>query len=186
MKKRIMNKNKIRISKFLSYILRHSPRKYGLSLNEHGFVKFENVLKVMRAKFSDLEEEDIKHIISTDPKQRFHLQGCKLRARYGHSFEVQPIGECKRVPAVLFHGTSPNSLPSILKKGLVPAQRKFVHLSMTVDEAKSVGKRKSQNPVILKIDARKASQRGLVFWKEGKVFLARKVAPQYISLYEKR
>jgi len=181
-----MIKNKIRVSKFLSYILRHSPQKYGLSLDKHGFIKFENILKVMKVRFTDLEEEDIKHIIASDPKQRFHLQGGKVRARYGHSVEVQPITECKKVPAVLFHGTSPKSLSSILKKGLEPAQRKFVHLSMTVEEAKIVGRRKSQDPVVLKIDAQKASQAGLAFWKEGKVFLTRKVAPQYISLYESR
>jgi putative RNA 2'-phosphotransferase len=49
----------------------------------------------------------------------------------------------------------------ILKEGLKPMRRKRVHLSKTVEDAIEVGRRRTANPVILKIDAQKAIHEGI-------------------------
>jgi len=177
-------KSQVKVSKFLSFVMRHGPQDYGLSLDKHGFVEFKTVLEIIKRRFPGLDEEDLKFIVANDSKRRFQIDGQRIRARYGHSVDVEPLEECLNIPDVLFHGTSPNSLSSILKEGLKPGKRRFVHLSLNVEEALKVGRRKDISPVVLKIDAKRASQDGLIFWKEANVYLAKTVAPQYISVYK--
>lgn len=179
-----MIQNKVKVSKFLSFILRHGPQNYGLGLDRNGFVEFRAVLEILKRRFPGLEDEDVKHIVMNDPKKRFQIEDKRIRARYGHSVDVEPLEECQAIPDVLFHGTSPHKLDSILREGLMPEGRKFVHLSVNVEEALKVGERKDINPVVLRIDALRASQEGLVFWKEANVYLAKTIAPQYLSVYK--
>ena len=179
-----MIKKKVRVSKFLSFILRHSPQDFELRLDRHGFSEFQQVLEIMKKRFPGLEEEDLRFIVDSDSKRRFQIEGQRIRARYGHSVDVDPLEECPGVPEFLFHGTSPKSLDSIIKRGLKPGGRSFVHLSVNVEEALKVGGRKNKNPVVLKIKARKASQEGQIFWKEENIYLTKSIAPKYLSVYK--
>jgi putative RNA 2'-phosphotransferase len=179
-----MIKNKIKASKFLSFILRHQPHNYGLSLDKHGLADFDSVCKILKDRFPGMDAEDIKLIVEKDAKKRFQIKEGKIRACYGHSVEVEPLEQPKEVADVLYHGTSPKSLDSILREGIKPGRRKFVHLSLTVEEAWRVGKRKALKPSILIIDSKKAKKEGLLFWKEENIYLAKEVPPQYISVYE--
>ena len=172
------------MSKFLSFILRHGPEEYGLSLDRYGFADFNEVLRILKSRFAQIEEEDVNYIVENDPKMRFQIEEGRIRARYGHSVDVEPLGEPCEVDDILFHGTSPASLDSILKYGLKPEARKFVHLSLNVKDALMVGRRKDPHPVILKIDAKMAKEERLLFWKEGSVILTREVPAKYISVYE--
>lgn len=179
-----MDEQKTRISKFLSFILRHKPEEFNLSLDSHGFADFKKVVAVLKEKFPGIDENQLKVIIEEDLQERFHLKDDKIRARYGHSVSVEPLEVCAEVPPTLFHATSPENAQLILKEGLGPARRKFVHLSMTTQDALRVGKRKSTEPVLLAIDAKRAQAEGVTFWREGKVFLAEAVPLQYIHLYK--
>ncbi|NIO47814.1 MAG: RNA 2'-phosphotransferase [Candidatus Aminicenantes bacterium] len=179
-----MFKNRVKVSKFLSFILRHGPHNYGLSLDKHGLADFDNVFKILKNRFPGIEVKDIKLIVENDPKKRFQIKEGKIRARYGHSVEVEPLGQSRGVPDVLYHGTSPKNLDSILKEGIKPGRRKFVHLSLTIEEAWHVGKRKASKPLILIIDSKKAKKEALLFWKEENIYLTKEVPPQYISVYE--
>ena len=179
-----MIKNKVKVSKFLSFILRHKPQDYGLHLDKHGFTDFNKVSDVLKNKFSGVKEEDVKYIVDTDPNNRFQIKGETIRARYGHSVEVKPMGDYSKIPDVLYHGTSPQNAKSILKEGLKPIKRKFVHLSSNEDDALRVGKRKAYYPVILAIDSKIAESDGIRFWREGRIFLTKEIPLKYISLYK--
>lgn len=164
--------------------MRHSPQNYGLSLDRYGFVDLKSVIEILMKRFPGLQEEDVKDIVINDSKKRFQMGDQRIRARYGHTVDVQPLEECRTVPDILFHGTSPHSLDSIFKRGLQSEKRRFVHLSKSVEEALQVGRRKDDNPLVLRIDARRARQEGLFFWKEANVYLTKTVAPRYISVYK--
>jgi putative RNA 2'-phosphotransferase len=172
-----------KISKFLSFILRHAASKYDLKLDRYGFADLDKVLIVLKEKFPFLGRKDLEEIAKNDPKLRFEIKENKIRARYGHSIKVEPKEKCKDVPTFLFHGTSFKNLNSILKEGLTPQRRVFVHLSSTLEDAYMVGKRKSSKLVILRIEAKKATKE-ISFWKEGKVYLAKRIPPQYIHVLD--
>jgi len=175
-----MPKYRIRLSKFLSFILRHDPAKYDLDLDKHGYTATEKVLEVLQKRFTHFKEEDLLDLVKADPKGRFEIKGDKIRATYGHSVEVVPEAESTLPPEVLYHGTSEESVERILSEGLKPMDRQFVHLSMTKKDAYMVGSRHTHEPIVLEILARDAAESGIKFYKEGKLFLAKEVPAEYI------
>ncbi|MGD2279371.1 MAG: RNA 2'-phosphotransferase [Candidatus Omnitrophota bacterium] len=176
-----MTEFRIRLSKFLSYVLRHDPGKYGLKLDKHGCADLEKVLSVLKERFKKFQKNDLTRLVERDPKGRFEISGNKIRATYGHSIEVQPVSEKITPPEVLYHGTSKESADEILKNGLKPMDRQFVHLSVNEDDAYSVGSRHTENPVILEIMAKEAFDDGVEFFKEGHLYLAKEIPAGYIK-----
>ena len=58
-------------------------------------------------------------------------------------------------------------------------------MSGSVEKAMEAGKTRVENPVILKIDARKAMEDGIVIKKAGKeVYIADEIDAKYISVLE--
>ena len=170
------------LSKYLSYILRHHPEEADLELDEEGFASLEKVLSnIKTTKHSWASEEDIMRLINESEKTRFEIDGDKIRALYGHSVDVNLNGKTKP-KSPLYHGTSPDSLEPIFGEGLKPMDRRYVHLSKTIKEAKRVGKRHSPDPVILRIDTEKAFEDGIRFIDREDVILSERIPPEYIYL----
>ena len=85
-------------------------------------------------------------------------------------------------PDILYHGTTHKALDSILSTGLKPMNRQYVHLSVDTDTAVQVGKRRDNDPVILVIDAKNASNNGILFYKgNDKVILSDFIPSKYIA-----
>ena len=64
-------------------------------------------------------------------------------------------------------------------------KRREVHLSETVEDAIEVGKRYSEKPVILTINAKNMINDGYEIRKKGKVYTTDFVPPKYISILKK-
>jgi putative RNA 2'-phosphotransferase len=175
-------RDRIRVSKFLSYILRHDPGKYGLLPDKYGFVGIAEVLDALKQRFRTFRDEELFDVLDNDPKGRFEIAGKKIRATYGHSIEVLPFSGEEEPPEVLFHGTSREGSERILKEGLKPMDRKFVHLSISEEDARTVGSRHDEAPVILRIMAGEASRDGIKFYGEANVFLAESIPAKYVVM----
>jgi len=173
---------RIRLSKFLSFILRHSPDKYDLSIDKNGYAEVDSVINILKPRFKNFKKEDLFELVKDDPKGRFEISGSRIRATYGHSINVVPRSESVEPPEILYHGTSKESAGKIIEEGLSPMDRQFVHLSVNEQDAYAVGSRHTEEPVILRIMARKAASEGIVFYKEGKLFLAKYIPKGYISV----
>lgn len=172
---------KLLLSKFLSYILRHNPAKYNLELDRFGFTSLDKIIEILKNKFKHFSEEEVFKIIKDGSKGRFELVGNKIRARYGHSINVSPCSSPVIPPEYLYHGTSSRCICSILKYGLKPMGRKFVHLSTNREDAYRVGLRHCKTPIILKIYARMAYLSGIKFFKEGNVYLVKTLDKKFIK-----
>ncbi len=177
-------RGRIRISKFLSYILRHNPYDFSLQPDEYGFVDLERVIEILHTKFPNFDIPTLRELILNEFQKRFEVRGNKIRARYGHTIEVKPVGKEEGIPDVVYHGTARRNLKSILTEGLKSQKRKFVHLSIDKQSALRVGKRHDSLPVILKIDVRKAKSKGVKFWKEGNVVVATDIPAECIQVCE--
>src|ERR1043165_8865700 len=85
-----------RLSRFLSFLLRHRPAEYPLAFDRQGFVGGDELLRRVQARFPDATEDDIREIVTATDKQRFELRGDKVRATYGrseeHTSELQSRG----------------------------------------------------------------------------------------------
>ena len=175
-----------KLSKEISYALRHAPWEYELELDSEGFVPVEQLINAINES-SDYDRpitiSDLEHIIEISDKKRHEIKGDKIRALYGHSIPMHISKDVTIPPDVLYHGTTHKALDSILSAGLKPMGRQYVHLSVDTDTAMQVGKRRDNDPVILVIDAQKAYADGIIFYKgNDKVILADYVSAQYIRV----
>ena len=171
-----------RLSRFLSYLLRHRPTEYPLVFDRHGFVAWADVVELVKERYDDAREEDIRAVVTEAEKKRFELRDDKVRATYGHSFPVDLGLEPVQPPLELYHGTSRDLAQSILRSGLKPRDRRYVHLSASLAEAEAVGRRRDPAPAIIVVDTHAARQANIAFYLSGPLFLAETVPPQFLSL----
>lgn len=128
----------------------------------------------------------MEHIIATSDKRHHEIVRDKIRALYGHSVLKKIQKEKSTPPIILYHGTAHKFIDSIMKDGFVPKGRQYVHLSMDIETAIIVGKRRDKNPVLLEIDAKWAFEDGVVFYiGNDKVWLSDSVSPKYIKIKER-
>jgi putative RNA 2'-phosphotransferase len=171
-----------RISRFLSFLLRHQPREYPLSFDRRGFVSWDDLVYLAQERFPDVTEEEIRRVVEDADKQRFELNGGKVRATYGHSFAVDLGPEAAEPPAELYLGAARDLAQSALQGGLKPRDRRYIHLSASLDEARAVGERRDPAPTIIVVDAATAHAEGIRFFRSGPLFLAENVPAKYLSL----
>lgn len=171
-----------RISRFLTYLLRHRPKDYPLVFDARGFVDWRDVVELVQERFYDVTEEQIEAVVDGSEKKRFELTDGKVRATYGHSFPVELGGQVAQVPAELYFGVARDLAQSMLRSGLQPRDRQYVHLSATAKEAESVARRHDPAPTILVIDARAAQSEGVSFYQAGPLFLTGSVPAKFLSL----
>lgn len=180
-----MNKD-INISKRLALWLRHNPAAGGLTLDEQGWADVETVLAALKRAGLPNNLSRPLEVIETNDKQRFELSEdrSRIRARQGHSVEVELDWPSVPPPEHLYHGTVERLLPTILSEGLKPMWRHHVHLSTDVATARRVGGRHGA-PVVLVVRAAALADTGVPFLlTANQVWLADAVPPEFLSLLD--
>jgi len=178
-----MSEDKQKISKFLSYVLRHRPDEIGLSLDISGWASVSELIEKSKSASVDLTEELIRELVRSSDKQRFALSedGTKIRANQGHSINVDLALKPQLPPEILFHGTASRFLDSIRTDGLKPLSRQHVHLSFDEATAIKVGQRHGK-PVVLKIKAGEMHRAGREFFlSENGVWLTERVEATFLE-----
>ncbi|MGN0193727.1 MAG: RNA 2'-phosphotransferase [Pseudoramibacter sp.] len=177
-------KQMTRDSKFLSLILRHHPEKIGIRLDRHGWADVDELIEGM-ARTRDFDRDKLEKIVKTDAKQRyaFNADHTKIRANQGHSIPVDVELKPCRPPAVLWHGTGEKSVDAILREGLKPMGRLYVHLSKDPETARKVGSRHGR-PVVFQIDTAQMAEDGCAFYLSANgIWLTKQVPPQYLQIF---
>ncbi len=175
--------SRTKVSKLMAYILRHSPEEFGLKPDARGFVPLDELVKALRTVYPDVTEEFVREIVEKDSKGRYEIRDGKIRACYGHSFPVSLDHEEDTESRILYHGTPRRNLESIMREGLKPMKRQFVHLSTSRSEAIETGRRHGKDVVLLIIDADCLRKKGLKIYKAGKnVRIVERVPPECITL----
>jgi len=175
-----MNKNNIKkVSKFLSLLLRHKPETIGLTLDKNGWANIDELMK--KSKHIRLTRALIDEVVADNDKQRFIVEGDRIRANQGHSISVDMEFKAVTPPEMLYHGTATRFLESIMKEGLTKQKRQHVHLSKNIETATAVGKRHGK-VVILEVDAKRMFEDGYEFYlSENGVWLTDVVPVGYLK-----
>jgi putative RNA 2'-phosphotransferase len=177
-------KDKVRLSKFLSLVLRHDPGAIGIELDANGWTSVDELITKAAAKDQRFDMEELRAIVSESDKQRFAMSadGTRIRANQGHSIEVQLGYEPNEPPTELFHGTAAHNLELILAQGLIKGARHHVHLSADKETALKVGQRHGK-PAILRVDSGSMHRSGIVFYRsENGVWLTDHVPPVFLQM----
>ena len=179
----ITDKEAIKISKFLSLILRHEPERVGLKLGDAGWVGVDELLKAVNGHGVSLTLDELKHIVATSDKKRFAFSadGLLIRSSQGHSVEVDLEYPPQTPPELLYHGTATRFLDAIRQDGLQKMQRHDVHLSAETRVTLQVGGRHGK-PALLTIRAGDMHRAGFVFrCSANGVWLVDHVPAQFIE-----
>jgi len=174
----------VRISKFLSLVLRHKPEHIGLTLDAEGWADVEELTKKALEAGVILDRPTLRQIVEQAEKKRFSFSedGKRIRANYGHSIPVSLREESSEPPEFLFHGTAKRFLPSIKTEGLGPGTRQYVHLVEDEATASEVGRRHG-DPVVLIIKAHEMYEKGYEFFKtESAIWLTKEVPVEYVAI----
>lgn len=176
------------LSKFMALILRHAPKDFGLTLDTDGFVKLNEVARVVANKKAYRLDEalaNIKEVVAKCDKGRYEIDGDKIRAKAGHSVEQKIKYTQVEPPEFLYHGTSAHNIDAIKKNGLRSMKRQYVHLSTSREVAKSVGQRHDGTTVILVIKAQEAHKAGVKFYNpQENLFLTEALPKEHIAFDE--
>ena len=171
-----------KLSKYLSLILRHKPEVIDITLDEHGWADVKDIIKGI-AKTTYFDMKMLEEIVETDNKKRysFNEDKTKIRANQGHSIPVD-VGLLSWYPeAYLFHGSCERFENDIMREGLKPMERQYVHLSHSIYQALTVGKRHG-TPIVFKIDVMAMIRDGYKFYiSSNDVILTKNVPAKYLT-----
>ena len=175
--------NPVRVSKFLSLVLRHRPDTIGITLDAQGWADVGDLLAGMAGKGTRIGFDQLVEVVATNDKRRFAFNEdrTRIRAVQGHSRDVDLGYAPVAPPDQLFHGTVARFLPAIRDEGLNKGRRQYVHLSPDRETATKVGARRG-DPVILTVDTARMSADGHTFYRaDNGVWLTDHVPPGYID-----
>lgn len=172
-----------KVSKLLSYVLRHKPEAYQLDMDKNGWVDLNQLINKVNQNGGQLNLELIQEVVANNDKQRFKLDltNHRIRANQGHSININLELQEQTPPECLYHGTSVDTIPKIKATGIKKMNRHLVHLSQDESTAKIVGSRHGR-PAVLKVKAQRMHAQGLKFFlSENGVWLTDFVDPDFID-----
>ncbi|THH10352.1 hypothetical protein EW145_g1381 [Phellinidium pouzarii] len=176
------DKEEFRVSKTLSWILRHGAKQDGLYMRPDGYVRVSDLLA--SPKFHSLDFQTLERIVQHDPKSRYHLlfeptsvENSEteksiwwIRANQGHSLmdidlKLADITDAGQIPMAV-HGTTRMAWARIEEEGLSRMKRAHIHLAKETGHIKGVSVvpgMRSRSEVLIYVDVDKALREGIKF-----------------------
>jgi len=176
------------LSRIIAGALRHFPEKLGLLMDGHGFVEISQLIDAIgtsRSGFTWLRPYHIKALVQTDPRGRYQIDGGMIRAKYGHSINVDlsdlPLADSDE----FFYPVTEEESDIVIESGIRPIDRKKVHLSTSIKKAFEAGRVRTDTPMILRIDGVKARDDGVhIYQATDDVCVTEMIDSKYISLVD--
>jgi putative RNA 2'-phosphotransferase len=178
-----MERHLVRLSKFVSKVLRHDPESIGLRLDEAGWADVDELLSAANHAGVNIDRSMLDRVVAENDKKRFAMSedGTKIRASQGHSVSVELGLAPVEPPEVLYHGTADRFAASIREQGLLPRARQHVHLSLDEATAVKVGQRHGK-PVVVLVESGRMHKEGFAFYlSDNGVWLTERVPPKYLK-----
>jgi putative RNA 2'-phosphotransferase len=77
-----MNKRLTKISKFLSFVLRHNPQSIGMQLGPDGWLSIDDLIKNANAHGKSITVVQLQEVVASSDEKRFALSddGLQIRA----------------------------------------------------------------------------------------------------------
>ena len=131
-----------------------------------------------------MKKEYLYALVESDEKGRYEIRNSKIRARYGHSVNIDLDYKESDYP-YLYYGASPEEVDVLLENGIFPVKQRYVHLSTSYEKALEVALIHTENPIILQIDAFKAQEDGISLkLATDDIVLTEKIPPEYLFIIE--
>ncbi|RDB15959.1 tRNA 2'-phosphotransferase 1 [Hypsizygus marmoreus] len=173
----------LRISKSMSWLLRHGAKSEGLHMRPDGYVSVKELLGHPRLRGVDILM--LENVVKTDSKKRFtlmfepHAQEVPgsssepniwwIRANQGHTLsdvelDLEPITSHLQVKMAI-HGTNPAAWDVISKQGISRMGRNHIHLAEGFPGAHVVSGIRSTSKILIFVNVKKALKAGIKFYR---------------------
>ncbi|CEP12664.1 hypothetical protein [Parasitella parasitica] len=159
-----------KLSKLLSYILRHGAVKQKLDISSDGYVCVDDILA--QPKFKHVTFEQIKYVVDHSDKKRYELSQSTtgvwlVRATQGHSLKlIQPENLLEQITGPIdtpvIHGTTRDAWEQIQHQGLSKMTRNHIHFAVGLPDDPHVKSGiRATSQVFIYVDVDKAQQDGI-------------------------
>ena len=173
-----------RLGRFVSGALRHFPEDIGLEMDLQGWVDMDVLCDIMKKRYKWGTMERLVSLVESDLKGRYQIDGSFIRARYGHSVDVDLISDYpeNELP-YLYYGVSQEEADMLLENGITPVRQCYVHLSTSLEKAMHAASIHTENPVIFEVDAASAQDDGIdIVTVNEDIVLAKSIPSEYIRV----
>ncbi|KAJ8095060.1 tRNA 2'-phosphotransferase [Marasmius tenuissimus] len=176
--------SRLRVSKTMSWLLRHAAEREGLPVRSDGYVRVRDLLRA--TELNGLDFLGLEKIVQMDRKQRFtlsfephgsaagpssqpHMDSWWIRANQGHSMiavsnlELRRITSSDEIPMAV-HGTSTEAWKTISTQGLSRKARNHIHLAQGVATDGVISGMRKGSRILIYIDLEKAIADGIKFY----------------------
>jgi len=169
------------LGRLVAGALRHFPDDLGLAMNSRGWVDLPILVEVVKTRHRWANQNLLVALVQSDPKKRYEILDGKIRARYGHSVDVELDHPLNELP-LLYYGAAEEEAARILEVGLRSATQRYVHLSTDPEKAWHVGTFRTSNPKVIKVDAAAAQGFGVMMMRvNDSIVISDPVPARYLS-----
>ncbi len=178
-----MNDYNVKISKLMSKVLRHRPELLKIDVDHEGWTDAQVLCERIAERYPGFAFAQMEQIVRDNNKQRFSFNEDKslIRANQGHTIPVDVAMDILEPPLYLYHGTAETTVPVIMREGLKPMRRLFVHLSSDPETALKVGARHG-TPAVLLVHAKELYDSGVEFRRSANgVWQVKHVPAEYLE-----
>jgi putative RNA 2'-phosphotransferase len=170
------------LGRLVAGCLRHFPGDLGLVMDSRGWVDLTKLGQVVASRHRWAGKELLIALVQSDSKQRYEIVDDKVRARYGHSVDVELDHPENKIPK-LYYGASEEEADRILEIGLKSASQRYVHLSTTPEKAWHVATFRTGNPRVIQADAAAAQQAGVnMMTVNDDIVISEMISAQFLSI----
>ena len=181
-RQRSPHRSTVRVSKLLSLMLRHRPEAFGIEVDGYGYAEFDAVISALKKQDARIEAGDVEALVYRADKKRFEIADNRIRARYGHSIAMELGTDPVEPPEHLYKGSGASEVEDILRSGLKPVDRQYVHLSFEAAVARRLAEYRGEPGAVIRVDARRAAADGIQFFDCGPTILAREIPSEFLSI----
>ncbi|KAJ3982808.1 KptA family-domain-containing protein [Lentinula detonsa] len=172
----------VRLSKTLSWLLRHGAQSEGLPMRPDGYVKVADLLENPKIKSQSLDLVGLQQIVNADLKHRYSLvreddDVWWIKANQGHSIkavklDLKPVLSIEDIPSrTAVHGTTKAAWQSICElyellpsQGLSKMTRNHIHLAQGVTGKNVISGMRKSCDIFIFINIPKALAAGIKFF----------------------
>ena len=196
----------MRVSKALSFVLRHGAPSQGVALDAEGYGHIRSILESPAMSLLHTTEQELQHVVRTDGKQRFEeevvlhqrylraVQGHSIRGLEADSLHTRVTEEAHNLPAAAIHGTYMKHFGFIKARGLlaggVRRAREHIHFqTRPIGDPNVTSGMRDNCEIAVYIDLPAALRDGIPFYLSANDVLLTPgadgiLAPRYITKIE--
>ncbi len=160
----------------LHYVLGKAPAEFGLLPDAQGWLPTKELLKALHEEegWRGVRQGALNQAAQRLAPELLEIDGKSIRLRQGAPPRPRPA----EPPGQLFIALRPRAYPLARKKGLLARPEAPLLLAASQNWALRLGRRRSPDPVLVTVQARKAAGQGVEFLQHGEeLYLCQWVPP---------